>query len=317
MIIIPTRVCNTNKCSYCWVLKKDFKINYFENNLDLEDFVEKIKIISNKTWDCDIRFFWWEPFLKFDIIKNIIKHLKKQNNNYNFIINTNLSLIKKQYLSFLKENNIKLIISCNWDLYSHSITRNTSKDQTFKLYENIKKIIQNNINYQINIVTTPKIVSRLHKNFTFIYNELWWKIFNLLPVNYNWWDNDSLDEFEKQLNIVKNNIKNNELNIEFINKKVNNNVSLFNSEITIDSDWKVYPSMVIIEKFFEKEKQKILVSDLNNSTTKINDDFIYYEKNNHNIYDQYINKIINNKFKDIIDNDSKSSKIFHNFLIEI
>ena len=60
MIIVPTRVCNTDKCGYCWVLKKDFENKYFEN-LDINDFSKKLKILTEKSQDFDIRFFWWEP----------------------------------------------------------------------------------------------------------------------------------------------------------------------------------------------------------------------------------------------------------------
>lgn len=314
MIIVPTRICNTDKCWYCWVLKKDFENKYFKN-FNVNNFKEKIELLSQKTWDYNLRFFWWEPFLKFPIIKNIITNLDK--NKYNFIINTNLSLIKKEYLEFLKENNIKLIISCNWDLYSHCLTRNLEKDKTIILYQNIKKIVDYQIDYQINIVTTPKIVNRLHKNFTFIYNKLWWKVFNLLPVNYNWWTDEWLIEFEKQLKLIETDIKSNKLKIDFINKNVDNDVSLFNSEVVIDSDWKVYPSMVILETFFEKEKEKIQISDFNKTLVEINKDLEYYEKDNHKIYDNFINKVLNKKFEDIIENDNRSSQIFSEFLKEI
>jgi len=314
MILVPTRICNTNKCSYCWVFKNDFEDLFFSEK-NIENIENKIEIIAEKTNDYNIRFFWWEPFLKFWIIKKIIEKLDKK--KYNFIINTNLSLIKDEYLKFLKENDIKLIISCNWDLYSHSTTRNLESDKILLLYENIKKVIDFWIYYQINIVTTPKIVDRLYKNFYFIYNNLWGKIFNLLPVNYNWWDLKWLKEFENQLDKLKSDINNKKLYIKFINKDVNNNVWLFNSEIVIDSNWKVYPSMVILESFFNEEKTKIQISDFYKEIKDIKDDFLFYENENQKIYEKYINKILNKRFEDIIENDKESSRIFSNFLNQI
>lgn len=317
MIIIPTRVCNTDKCSYCWILKKDFNKIFFNENIDLLDFKKKIKLIAKKNNDYELRFFWWEPFLKFKIIKKIITSLQNEKQNYKFIINTNLSLIKNEYLDFLFQNNVKLIISCNWDIFSHFTTRKLEINKIIILYKNIKQIIEKKINYQINIVTTPEIVDRLNKNITFIHEKLWWEIFNLLPVNYNWWDKKSLTEFEKQLDIIEERIKNKKLKITFINKDVQNNVWLFNSEITIDSDWRVYPSMVILEYFFEKEKEKINISDFNKNIEDFSNDFIFYEKENNIIYEKYINKILNKKFESIIDNDVESSRIFSNFLKKI
>ncbi len=314
MIIVPTRVCNTDKCWYCWVLKKDFENIYFKN-LNILDFKNKLELLTEKTNDNEIRFFWWEPFLKFEIIKEIISWL--DNDKYNYTINTNLSLIKDDYLVFLKKYNIKLIISCNWDLYSHCLTRSLEKEKTILLYQNIEKIIKYWIRYQINIVTTPKIVDRLRKNLHFINRRLWWKIFNLLPVNYNWWTNEWLLEFKNQLSEIEKDIKNWDLNIHFINKDVNNKVSLFNSEIIIDSDWKIYPNMVIIEKFFEVEKKKIQITDFNKTYTEIQKNINNYDTETQIIYENYINKVLNKKFEDIIENDNESSEIFSDFLSKI
>ena len=319
MIIVPTRVCNTDSCWYCGVLKKDFSVKYFQD-FDVNDFYSKLKVLANTSWDHTLRFFWWEPFLKFGVIKKIISSpllRKERARGWSFVINTNLSLIKDEYLEFLKQYNVKLIISCNGDLYSHSTTRNIDKQKVYTLYDNIKKVIQNNIPYQINIVTTPDIVGRLHKNFTFIYSKLWWKIFNLLPVNYNGWTQEWLEELKRQFLLIEKDIKLGKLPITFINKDVNNEVSLFNSEIVIDSDGKVYPSMVILEKFFEKEKNKIVLSDCNKSSAHFKEDIDYYEEDNHKIYDSYINKVLHKKFENIIENDNMSSKLFHDFLNRI
>jgi hypothetical protein len=56
MILVPTRVCNTNKCSYCNVYKKDFDYKYFDN-IDYENFCDKIIFLSEKFDDYNIRFF--------------------------------------------------------------------------------------------------------------------------------------------------------------------------------------------------------------------------------------------------------------------
>lgn len=122
MIIVPTRKCNTNKCSYCWVYKNDFEFNYFDN-FKIEDFYEKIDFLSNSLQDYNLRFFGWEPFLKFDLIKDIITFFKQKTDEFSFIINTNLILIDNEKILFLKENNVKLIISCNWKKEFHSFSR--------------------------------------------------------------------------------------------------------------------------------------------------------------------------------------------------
>ena len=310
MILVPTRVCN-NKCNYCWVYKNDFSIKYFDN-FGLDDFFEKLLYISSITDDQKIRFFWWESFLKFDIIKKIIKK-----EYFNYSINTNLSLINNDKLKFIKKNNVKLIFSCNWRLKSHLKTRWNNIKETLKLYKNIKIITKNYNNYQINFVTTPENVDNLYNNLFFINKKLWWKIINFLPVLYNGWNKNSLKILKKELEIVKKNIKNKKLNLNFINKEVNNNVWLFNNEILIDSDWNIYPSMVVMEKFFQDKKNKILITNIEKSLDLIKEDFKNWENKDYKIYNAYINKTINKKFDQILVNDKIVSEIFKDFFNSI
>jgi len=316
MIIVPTRVCNTNKCNYCNVYKKDFDYLFFDE-INYVDFCDKIVFLSEKNWDNNIRFFWWEPFLKFEIIKNIINELSKKNKKFNFVINTNLSLIRDEYLDYIKENNIKLIISCNWNIKSHTTTRLCDIKSTILLYKNIKQVINHNINYQINILTTPDTVEELYKNFIFLNKKIWINNFNLLPVNYKGWNEFSINIFRQELELIKKDIINKKLNIDFINKNINNNVNLFNSEIVIDSDWNIYPNMVIMEDFFQKYKNKILISNINKKLEDIKNDFDIVDNSSYQIYEIFINKIINNKFDTIIKNDNIVSEIFWDFLKQI
>ena len=315
MIIVPTRVCNTNNCNYCWVYKKDFEIKYF-NNFDLSDFYEKLQILSEKTNDFELRFFWWEAFLKFKTIQNIIDFIKTKTNKYSFVINTNLTIIDEEKLKYIKDNNIKLIISCNWKINDHSITRWITIKQTLDLYKNIKLITSYNINHQINIVVDNNTSKNLKENLYFIQDELWWKNINLLPVNYNWWDENWLSDLEKSFDDLLVDIKNNKLKIHFINKDIDNQVLLFNSEFVIDSDWNIYPSMVILETFFNEQKKKILISNMTKNIIDFINDLNYFSVEDNYIYSKFINKFLENEFKSIIDNDYRSSELFHNFLIK-
>ncbi len=318
MIIVPTRVCNTNSCNYCGVYKKDFDYNYF-NNFLLDDFYKKITLLAEKSNDYELRFFGWEPLIRFDLIKKIITFFKKQNNKFSFIINTNLSIISENQIQFIKENNIKLIISCNWNVETHTKTRWISILETIKLYENIKKITHSNIEHQINIVVNQENAKNLKENINFIENTLWAKNINLLPVNYNknWWTEKWLEDLENSFNLMIADINEFKLKIHFINKDINNKVPLFNSELVIDSDWNIYPSMVILEYFFLNEKEKIIISNLDNSFENLLWDLIYYEEENNKIYSFYINKVLKSKFPDIMENDNKAWLIFHNFLEKI
>lgn len=313
MIIVPTRICNTDTCNYCWVYKKDFEVNYFKDFL-VEDFFEKLELISEKTWDYDLRFFWWEPMLKFSVIKKIISYIQTKSNKYHFIINTNLTLIDEEKIKFIQENNIKLIISCNWKLKTHSKMRGISIKQTLHLYKNIKLITSHNIDHQINIVVDNESAREVVENIDFIEKYLWAKHVNLLPVNYNWWTNEGLKSLEESFKNLTKKMNNKEISIHFINKDIRNDVPLFNSEFVIDSDGNVYPNMVILETFFAEEKKKILITHLSKTKENIQKDLHFYDDEYNEIYSQYINNFLLRNFKDIIKNDYQSSEIFHNFL---
>lgn len=316
MIIVPTRLCNTNSCTYCSVYKKDFDKRYFKD-IDLEDFYKKIIILSGKSNDYEIRFFWWEPFLEFDTIKKIILFIKWQTDTYHFVINTNLTLLDEKKLQFIKENNVKLIISCNGKITSHKDSRGISIKSTLDLYKNIRNITKNNISHQINIVVDSNNAKNLKENLFFIQNYLEAKNINLLPVNFNVWSNNGLEDLKKSFDEIIWEYKKWALSLHFINKEVQNEVLLFNSEIVIDSDWKAYPSMVILESFFQEVKMKILLTDLWKKYEEVTIDLENYFKDNSKIYSLFINKFLEKKFKDTIANDYISSELFHDFLIHI
>lgn len=315
MIIVPTRVCNTNTCNYCSVYKKDFDVLYFKN-FSFNDFYEKLEIISSTTGDTEIRFFWWEPFLKFELIQTIIDSVKKKSKKYSFVINTNLTLVDEEKIKYIKENNIKLIISCNGKLENHSKTRGISIQQTLDLYKNIRIITKNNITHQINIVVDNDSAKNLRENILFLQEYLGGKNINLLPVNYNGWTEKWLIDLENSFNELLCDIQEKKLTLHFINKDIHNEVLLFNNEIVIDSDGQVYPSMIILETFFMQQKSKIKLSDMHKKTEDFKKDFSYFGIDDSHIYSLFINTFLEKHFKDIMKNDYKSSELFHNFLIQ-
>jgi len=75
--------------------------------------------------------------------------------------------------------------------------------------------------------------------------------------------------------------------------------------------------MVILETFFNEQKSKILISDLNKNLIDFKSDLDYFSLEDNLIYSKFINKFLEKEFKSIIDNDYKSSELFHNFLIKI
>ncbi len=121
MIIVPTRVCNSNQCDYCSVLKEDQGKLYFKEGFQIEDFIERLVYLRTITGENEIRFFGGEPFLALSRIEEIVRRTTPL--GFRTVINTNLSLFKKEHIEFLRQYQIKLIVSCNGDLLSHCPTR--------------------------------------------------------------------------------------------------------------------------------------------------------------------------------------------------
>jgi len=72
-----------------------------------------------------------------------------------------------------------------------------------------------------------------------------------------------------------------------------------------------------MEDFFQKYKNKILISNINKKLEDIKNDFDIVDNSSYQIYEIFINKIINNKFDTIIKNDNIVSEIFWDFLKQI
>ena len=72
-----TKLCNLN-CEYCYV---DLKKN--ENSFNYEEFSERINLL-----DYDhIKFFGWEPLIKWTEIVKIIEILKWKNKKFTIVTN--------------------------------------------------------------------------------------------------------------------------------------------------------------------------------------------------------------------------------------
>ncbi len=96
-----------------------------------------------------------------------------------------------------------------------------------------------------------------------------------------------------------------------------NAVNLFVSEIVIDSDGGVYPSMVVLETFFREEKSDILMSDFSRGMEIFQKDLAHWSGDLHEIYSAFITKTLRAKFGDLLDHDNEASHIFADFLENI
>lgn len=145
LVITLTRDCNLN-CSYCFVKKKREKVSLKKVKSTLDLFLKNSK--SQKT----IIYFGGEPFLEKELIRKIIEYTNKKEYNIKHKIITNGTLLDKEFIQFLKKNNIGIGISLDGVQESNNKNRKFIKNKEgsyFSIIDNIKYIKPDAIMYLI------------------------------------------------------------------------------------------------------------------------------------------------------------------------
>lgn len=193
-----TSQCNI-RCEYCYVDFKNDKLDFSIAKNIIDFFV--LKEWQEKT----ISFFGWEPFLEFDLMKNIVGYAKQKfaekNKKLHFKIATNFLLINQEKLDFLLENNFEIHISFNWKREINNKMRDNSTDL---LLRNFEKYLTNDLKNNVTILFafSNKEIEKLYENIEFIYL-LWFQKIHLEMIfgkKYHWNKEDFLDlkiAFEK------------------------------------------------------------------------------------------------------------------------
>jgi len=124
-IVVVTLRCNS-KCSYCQVSSK----NIGEKKFDMDKKTAKNvvdKIFDSPARNIKVEFQGGEPLLNFKIIKYIIEYSLWKNlfkkKNLQFVICTNLTLMSKKILKFLKNHRIYISTSIDGPKDLHNKNR--------------------------------------------------------------------------------------------------------------------------------------------------------------------------------------------------
>lgn len=97
-----TKLCNLN-CEYCYV-----DLEKREEWFELQKFTERVNLL-----DYDhIKFFGWEPLLKWQEIQKIVKILEWKNKKFTIV--TNWLLLDKKKLIFCLQNQVEIVISMHF-----------------------------------------------------------------------------------------------------------------------------------------------------------------------------------------------------------
>lgn len=231
-----TEQCNL-RCNYCY-LKFQNKV------LDLDEWKNIIDFFIAQKWNKKIiSFFWWEPLLEFELLKNLVaythKKVKELWKNISYKIATNWLLLNKERVDFLKNNNFEIHLSFNWVKKINNETRDNSYDKLIKKID----LLNNYENLVILMVIFPKYILKIKDSIKEI-KELWLnKIsFEVYLWNKYKWENKEYIELERELDIIKKSWEVNDIELMNLN-------SFSNKYLDISTTWKINDNSL---EFFDK-----------------------------------------------------------------
>jgi His-Xaa-Ser system radical SAM maturase HxsB len=124
MIVITLR-CN-HRCNYCHASSQEAKAQRWDMDLETARRVVEMVFQSPSPF-IKIEFQGGEPLLNFDIVKAIVKYAHKLNKHaqkhLSFVLCSNLTLITKDILNFLKDHNILVSTSIDGPKDIHNANR--------------------------------------------------------------------------------------------------------------------------------------------------------------------------------------------------
>lgn len=176
-------------CDYCFVRnKKDDEMDIKIAKIAIE------KLIQSDGFYKSIYILWWEPFLKLDLIKDIINISEQINNKSNKKLNIIISTsgfikLPWDYINYLNENNIVISFSIDWlkkyhDRHRYLLNKWTTYDNIIVNMDSFIYYNKNNIYGVLTIYPDLDILNDLFKSFiNLIYNYN----FNSIHISYvNW-----------------------------------------------------------------------------------------------------------------------------------
>lgn len=247
IILNLTTKCNY-KCSYCDIHKTNEEID----DSKLDEIYNFIK--TNYKYIDWIKFFWWEPILKFDIIKKIINYSEKYIWR-KFTIVTNASILNDEIWIYLYKYFDKIFFSIDSENKFEY-----EKIFNFSNKHNLKKKLYFNL-----------MINPWEENISYIqFNNLLkygFNNFNILPVYYTKnWNKDNLINLSLNVKkIIDESMINKSIKLYWFNENKGYNSSLINENLFIDTDIKLYYSDLVSLNLWRKLKDYMFLWELNST----------------------------------------------------
>lgn len=279
-MLIITNECNLN-CSYCYQ-------EHREKNVMKKDVAKKIlaKHLSDTQNNSflNIVLFGGEPFLYFEMIKEICEWVWENNWPVEYIFNfsTNGTLLTNEIREWLNKNSKRILLTLSADgaRESHNINRNNSFDKIdFRFFVETWK------NPYVKMTISEQTLTRLAEDIIF-FHDLGFEFSECnFAVGINWTkeENELLlkREMEKLIDYY---IENHEvkpapiINMDVLNCELKNKVKhkacgIGDNIFTYDCDGKLYPCNYITPMTFKNEDlKKLLAIDYTKITDIMDDD---------------------------------------------
>lgn len=167
-----TSECNM-RCTYCIarnIENSTMSTQIGQNAIDL--FVS----MSIGAKQIEFIFTGGEPTLEFETLKALTRYAKETSISAeivaNFILKTNGVLINDDIITFLKENNFKVVISIDGDSSIHDKFRRliNKKETHFTIIENVKRLIDIGISCSASYSVHPSQTLNIAENVKYLYD---------------------------------------------------------------------------------------------------------------------------------------------------
>lgn len=194
LMLVLTNACNLN-CIYCYETRKSITHMKFETACSYID--EMLK--DNQYHEINIYFFGGEPFLEFELLKNICEWTwnKIGKKSVIFYTITNGTVLNENQKEWLEKNREKLwiVLSLDGSPKSHNLNRSGSFEKI-----DIDFFKKNWPNAGIKMTLSEVTLPNLYNDIMFIYSKgLKFTECNL-AMGINWTDDNNINIFKQQMN---------------------------------------------------------------------------------------------------------------------
>ncbi len=186
MYFILSTGCNL-ACKYCFI-ENNTNNNHAEINMSKNTAIlalEKYIKYLNDNPDIEnpqIIFYGGEPFINYEVMKEVVNYAKQKNSKILFSLVTNATLINDEIVEFLKSNNIDIGISIDGPKSindTNRIFRNSNESVYDNVIKSIEKLRNNNLNFGLSITISKDLLDNKDEFFS------WVKQLNVPSIFYN------------------------------------------------------------------------------------------------------------------------------------